>query len=80
VALTQLRQARRGALRFFPGALGWATILNLAILAGVVAVIMNPPDKAPSLSIGAIVGGVALVLLVGLRFLEHRRAPGSKLP
>jgi ABC-type xylose transport system permease subunit len=80
VALTQLRQARRGAMRFFPGALGWVTVVNLAILAGVVAVVMNPSKTVSPARLGLSVGVVTLALLIGVRFLEHRRSPGSKLP
>src|SRR6266852_4216461 len=73
VAFTKLRQARQGRL-LLPGMLGWVTIVNLTILAGLLVMVMNPTiGPAPS-RIGVTAGSVTLVLLLLARFLEHRRS------
>jgi ribose/xylose/arabinose/galactoside ABC-type transport system permease subunit len=73
VALTQLRQARRRAKSFFPGLLGWVTIVNLAILVGVIVMAMSPTTGISPPSLGGIIGGVAFVLLLLARLAEQRR-------
>jgi ribose/xylose/arabinose/galactoside ABC-type transport system permease subunit len=84
VALTQFRQAARRGQRFFGGALGWVTIFNLAVLAGVMGVVMPPtksfenPNPPSPLTVAGIVGGVVLVLLLAVRFFESRRGRESK--
>ncbi|HZT82603.1 MAG TPA: ABC transporter permease [Gemmataceae bacterium] len=72
VAFTQLRQARRRGKQFFPGALGWVTVVNLAILAGALAVVVGPAALGP-LTSGGIAGGAALALLVLVKLLDGRR-------
>jgi len=84
VALTQFRQAARRGQRFFPGALGWVTVFNLALLAGVMGLVMTPsksfdnPNPPNPLSVAAGVGGTALLALLLARFLEARRSRESK--
>jgi ribose/xylose/arabinose/galactoside ABC-type transport system permease subunit len=86
VALTQFRQAAGRGQRFFAGALGWVTILNLALLAGVLGFVMAPqksfdnPNPLNPLTVACAVGGVALVLLLVARVLEARRGREPKLP
>jgi ribose/xylose/arabinose/galactoside ABC-type transport system permease subunit len=86
VALTQFRQAARRGQRFFGGALGWVTILNLAVLAGVMGVVMTPtksfenPHPPNPLTVAGIVGGVTLVVLLAARFFEGRRGREPKSP
>jgi ribose/xylose/arabinose/galactoside ABC-type transport system permease subunit len=80
VALTQFRQARRGGRRFFPGALGWVTVFNLAVIAGVLGMVMNPLSTVPPTTVGLIVGAVALALLLLARFSETRHTVESKSP
>jgi ribose/xylose/arabinose/galactoside ABC-type transport system permease subunit len=85
VALTQFRQAARRGQRFFGGALGWVTIFNLAVLAGVMGVVMTPtksfenPNPPNPLTVAGIVGGVVLVLLLAARFFEGRRGRTDKV-
>ncbi len=84
VALTQFRQAARRGQRFFGGALGWVTILNLTVLAGVAGVVLAPvksfdnPNPPSALTVGGAVGGVALVLLLAARFFEGRSRDEAK--
>jgi ribose/xylose/arabinose/galactoside ABC-type transport system permease subunit len=87
VALTQLRQAGRQGKQFFPGPLGLVTILNLALLAGVLAALFGRefvPDRVavPGLPGPPTVNGglllflatalVTLAVLALVRFLEGR--------
>jgi ribose/xylose/arabinose/galactoside ABC-type transport system permease subunit len=84
VALTQFRQAARRGQRFFPGALGWVTVFNLAVLAGVMGLVMTPaksldnPNPPNPLVVAAGVGGAALLVLLVARILESRRRRGSQ--
>jgi ribose/xylose/arabinose/galactoside ABC-type transport system permease subunit len=80
VALTQLRQASRVGKRFFPGALGWVTIVNLSILAGILALVMSPTTALNPNILGGVVGGITLVVLLLARFLEGRRSKSPKVP
>jgi ribose/xylose/arabinose/galactoside ABC-type transport system permease subunit len=73
VALTQLRQARRLGKRFLPGALGWVTILNLAILAGVLVLVLRPTSSSQPTMLAGIVAGATLVVLIVAKLLEDRR-------
>jgi ribose/xylose/arabinose/galactoside ABC-type transport system permease subunit len=73
VALTQLRQVRQRGKRFFPGALGWVTVVNLAILAAVLVMVMNPTTSGEPPTLAGIVGGATLVLLILAKVLEERR-------
>ena len=79
VAFTQLRQARQRGKRFFPGALGWVTLLNLSVLAGVLAMVMSPRTPLDARALGLAAGGGTLALLLLARFLEGRRDRSSKL-
>jgi ribose/xylose/arabinose/galactoside ABC-type transport system permease subunit len=87
VALTQLRQAGRRGKRFFAGPLGLVTVLNLAVLAGALAALLGQrvfetlsrqipalqSIEAPRpLAFAAAGGGLTLVLLLLLRYLEQR--------
>jgi ribose/xylose/arabinose/galactoside ABC-type transport system permease subunit len=84
VALTQFRQAVQHGQRFFAGALGWVTIFNLALLAGVMGLVMTPsksfdhPNPPSPLTVTGAVGGVTLAVLLLARFLEARRSGESK--
>lgn len=84
VALTQFRLAARRGQRFFGGALGWVTIFNLTVLAGLGGVVLAPaksfdnPNPPNPLTVGGAVGGAALTLLLAARFLENRRGRGPK--
>jgi ribose/xylose/arabinose/galactoside ABC-type transport system permease subunit len=86
VALTQFRQAAGRGQRFFAGALGWVTILNLALLAGVLGFVMAPqksfdnPNPPSPLTVAGAVGGAALVLLLVARVVEARRGREPKFP
>jgi ribose/xylose/arabinose/galactoside ABC-type transport system permease subunit len=86
VALTQFRLAAGRGQRFFAGALGWVTILNLALLAGVLGFVMAPqksfdnPNPPNPLTVAGAVGGVALVLLLIARVVEARRVREPKMP
>ena len=55
VAFTQVRQAARGGKRFLAGPLGIVTILNLSVLAGILAALFGQ-DYALD---GRMVGGLA---------------------
>jgi ribose/xylose/arabinose/galactoside ABC-type transport system permease subunit len=75
VALTRLRQAGQHDRSFLGGPLGIVTAVNIALLAGVLAVVFGY-KKAGSIGLSPwLLGGgvavLALVLLLVLRFLEH---------
>jgi ribose/xylose/arabinose/galactoside ABC-type transport system permease subunit len=73
VAFTQLRQARRGGVRFFTGALGVVTILNLALLAGLLgALFLRESSAGGRLTVGGSVAGGTLVMLLAVFFLQGR--------
>jgi ribose/xylose/arabinose/galactoside ABC-type transport system permease subunit len=68
VAFTHVRQTGRQGKRFLAGPLGIVTVLNLALLAGVLAALFGQ-DYAVD---GRTIGGVALVVLILGRLLEGR--------
>ncbi len=78
VALTQLRQAGRHGLRFFTGALGIVTMMNLALAAGVLAVVLGWKSALGPRAIGALAAFGALAISVLVRFLEGRRRHGNQ--
>lgn len=70
VAFTQVRQTGRRGHRFLAGALGMVTIINLAVLAWLLATVFGQ-DHAVD---GRVIGGVALVVLILGRIFEGRSA------
>jgi ribose/xylose/arabinose/galactoside ABC-type transport system permease subunit len=72
VAFTQLRQAGRRGKRFFSGALGLVTVINLALLAGCLAALVAPQTALGVKGMAGLAGGVVLALLLLARFLEGR--------
>ncbi len=68
VAFSQLREAGRQGKQFFPGALGWAAILTLALLAGTMATLIAEQRAGLAAGIGS------LVLLVLVKLWQIRRA------
>jgi ribose/xylose/arabinose/galactoside ABC-type transport system permease subunit len=70
VAFTQVRQSGRRGRRFLAGPLGVVTIINLAVLAGLLATVFGQ-DYALD---GKFIGGAALVVLILGRLLEQRSA------
>jgi ribose/xylose/arabinose/galactoside ABC-type transport system permease subunit len=77
VAFTQSRQMRSQAKPFFSGALGAVTIVNLALIAGTLAIILGPqlmPGKSVNrMLLGGATAAVVAVVLVATRFYEARR-------
>jgi len=73
VAFTQLRQARRGGKRFFPGSLGIVSIIALALLIGVLAMLFGQNLALGGRAIGGIAGITTLVFLGLTWLLENRR-------
>jgi ribose transport system permease protein len=73
VALTQLRQAGRRGKRFFAGALGLVTAVNLAMLGGLMAMLMFPKLGPGGARLGGLVALSALGLLLAVRFVEGRK-------
>jgi ribose/xylose/arabinose/galactoside ABC-type transport system permease subunit len=73
VALTQLRQVRQQGKRFFPGALGWVTVLNLAILTAALVMVVYPTPSGEPPMFAGMAGGAALAILVAAKVLEGRR-------
>jgi ribose/xylose/arabinose/galactoside ABC-type transport system permease subunit len=67
VALNQLRIGAGRQMRFFDGALGWVTVVNLGLMSGVLTALLA----------GAKAGGIAtfaaLTLLVAFKIFESRR-------
>lgn len=75
VAFTQIRQSRGQGKRFFPGALGLVNVVNLALLTGALTFLFGQgPSGAGNPGAGAAGAGIALAVLLGVRFLEGRRA------
>jgi ribose/xylose/arabinose/galactoside ABC-type transport system permease subunit len=70
VALTQVRQTGRRGRRFLGGPLGIVTIVNLAVLAGLLVTLFGQDYSVD----GKVIGGVALVVLMLGRFIERRSA------
>ena len=68
VAFNEFRQGRARSKEFFPGLLGWTTILALALLVGTVAAVVS--GKMPGLA----TGGVALGIMIVTKIVERRRA------
>jgi ribose/xylose/arabinose/galactoside ABC-type transport system permease subunit len=73
VAFNQFREAGRRGKKFFGGALGWVTILNLTLLAGVLAAIFGQLTDMNAKTLGMVAGSVGLVVVLLVRFLENRR-------
>jgi ribose/xylose/arabinose/galactoside ABC-type transport system permease subunit len=73
VAFTQFRQAGRRGKRFLSGPLGIVTVLNLSLLAGVLAALLAPKTMLAERTLTLGTAGLALVVLMILRFLEQRR-------
>jgi len=70
VAFTQLRQAGRRGQRVLGGPLGIVTIVNLAVLTGLLVTLFGQDYGVD----GRVIGGVALVVLILGRLLEGRSA------
>jgi ribose/xylose/arabinose/galactoside ABC-type transport system permease subunit len=70
VAFTQLRQARRGGVRFFSGALGAVTVVTLSLLAGALGALLLRESSAGGLVVGGAVGGGTLLLLIAVSVLQ----------
>jgi hypothetical protein len=79
VAFNQFREAGRAGKRFFGGPLGWVTIINLTLLAGVLAAIFGQLLAMNPKTLGLTAGSVALVLILLVRFLESRRRSEAQL-
>jgi ribose/xylose/arabinose/galactoside ABC-type transport system permease subunit len=73
VAFTQLRQAGRQGKRFLAGPLGLVTVINLALFAGALAVLLMPPGPHGVLGLAGGTAAATFVLLVLLRTWEGRR-------
>ncbi len=73
VALTQLRLAGRRGKQFFPGALGAVTIINLSLLAGVLAMLFSQGTAGGGRWTAGITALVVLVVLSLAALLERRR-------
>jgi ribose transport system permease protein len=74
VAFMQMRGAGRRGKRFFSGGLGIVTILNLAILSGVLTAIFAEKMALNSVRLGISAGAVVLVGLTLVRLMEFQRA------
>jgi ribose/xylose/arabinose/galactoside ABC-type transport system permease subunit len=76
VTLTRLRQAGQQERRFLGGGLGLVTAVNVALLAGVLAVLFGQKAAAGvglgPWTLGVSTAVVVLLLLLGLRYLEGR--------
>jgi ribose/xylose/arabinose/galactoside ABC-type transport system permease subunit len=68
VAVNQIGQSGGRSRQFFPGALGAVTVLNLSLLAGVVAFLIGGANS------GMIVGACAFVALGVTKFSQDRSA------
>jgi ribose/xylose/arabinose/galactoside ABC-type transport system permease subunit len=75
VAFTQMRQTGQRGRRFLGGPLGIVTLVNLAILAGLMVTLFGQ-DYAVD---GKLISGVALIVLILGRFFEGRSS-ASKPP
>src|SRR5437667_140111 len=73
VALTQLRTAGRQGKRFFGGALGVVTIVNLTLVTGNIAALMGQQTKHGATRIGSIAASIAFILLILIKLVETRR-------
>lgn len=72
VAFNQFREAERQGKRFFGGILGWVTIVNLTLFAGVLAAIFGQLMDMNAKTLGLAGGSVALAVVLLFRFLEGR--------
>lgn len=69
VAFNELRRSTRTHRKqFFPGALGWVTVVNLALLAGLIGLVTAGPKSA------MITIGIAMVVLASAKTFESRAA------
>ena len=73
VAFNQFREAGRRGKLLFGGPLGWVTIINLTLFAGVLAAIFGQLVAINPKRLGLAVGSVAFLLVLLVRFLEGRR-------
>jgi ribose/xylose/arabinose/galactoside ABC-type transport system permease subunit len=80
VAFTQLRRARKRGQRFFPGGLGIASIVALALLLGVLAMLFGQKFAIGGKAVGGIVGVTTLVFLGLVWLLENRRTHQTATP
>ncbi len=67
VAFTNFRQSLGQGRRFFAGALGWVTVFNLALVAGVILALFTGRPL-----VGAVVVAAVAVLLVLVKLFEDR--------
>jgi ribose/xylose/arabinose/galactoside ABC-type transport system permease subunit len=72
VAFTQFYQAGRSGRRLFAGGLGLVTLVDLALLAGLLAAILGQGSQLGSLASGLASAGVVIVLLSLVRFSQSR--------
>jgi ribose/xylose/arabinose/galactoside ABC-type transport system permease subunit len=77
VALTQLRQPGRQGKRFFAGGLGLVGVVNLALLAGVLAMLFGQNAQIGGWKLGGIVSVAVLIVLGLARWGEVRRRDGK---
>ncbi len=73
VAFTQFRQAGGRGKRFLSGTLGFVTAINLSLLAGVLAALLAPKTFVGEGMLALSTGGLTLLVLIVLRWLEGRR-------
>ncbi len=71
VAVNEMGRGRSGARQFFPGALGAVTVLNLSMLAGTVAFLIEGKNTALT------TGVVTLAVLAIIKTVQGRRAMES---
>ncbi|MBX3415742.1 MAG: ABC transporter permease [Pirellulales bacterium] len=75
VAFNELRQSRAARRHFFAGALGSLAGLALILFVAVqTAIAFGPTSRLGTVRLGAIAGGIALVLLGGIKLWERRAA------
>jgi hypothetical protein len=72
VALNQLRLGAGRQTRFFAGALGWVTVVNLGLMAGVLTALLGGARS------GAVAAPAALVVLVLFKLFEGRGPLGGQ--
>jgi ribose/xylose/arabinose/galactoside ABC-type transport system permease subunit len=74
VAFNQLRQAGGRYKRFFAGALGTVTIVNLALFTGIMAALLGQKTALGPVRLGSAATVVALAALILVKFIESRRS------